>query len=140
MSQTHPAPSATSRFSKWWPIGFFIGAVVFFVIGGALIGTYVSNAYSDCYNSYSYDSYYYSNYSCSVGNTGEFYGGVACLVIGGILKLIAWVLLIVYCVKRRRAEHTTVIYTSAPMPETTNQPFAGQQPYAAPQPTHLPPQ
>lgn len=129
MQQVAGAPPA-SRLNKWWPIGFFIGAVACFIIGGALAGTYFSSSVSDCsYNSY-YNSYY-DDYSCTSGNTGLFYGGIAMLVIGGVLKLIAWIFLILFCVKRNRARHHTVTYVNAP---------PVQQAHAAPQPTCASPQ
>lgn len=157
MSHMPVNPSAPvqkrSGLSKWWPISFFIGAVVMFVVGGALIGTYLANA-SNCWDSYSYSSYYYDDYdySCSSGHDGEFYGGVACFVIGGVCKLIAWILLIIFCVKRRRSINQTVAtqyYTVPPtgqpqQPYNVPQPYGSQQPYpppgAAPYPTHQPAQ
>ncbi|CAI7613441.1 unnamed protein product [Penicillium glandicola] len=124
-----------SRLNKWWPIGFFIGAVVCFIIGGALVGTWTSNSYDDCSYSSSYYSSYYSDYSCGNTNMGLFYGAVAMLVIGGVFKLTAWILLIVFCVKRSRHSHHTVTYVNSP-PVQQPQPF--QQSYAAPEPTHSP--
>lgn len=129
MQQVTGAPTL-SRLNKWWPIGFFIGAAVCFIIGGALVGTYVSSSVSDCSYSSSYSSYY-DDYSCTSGNTGLFYGGIAMFVIGGVLKLTAWILLILYCVKRNRASHHTVTYVNPP---------SAQQIYAVPQPTYASPQ
>ncbi|KAJ5180970.1 hypothetical protein N7492_004180 [Penicillium capsulatum] len=124
--QQFPGATRASRLNKWWPIGFFIGAVACFIIGGALIGSYVSSSVGDCsYNSY-YSSYY-DNYSCSSGNTGLFYGGIAMFVIGGVVKLTAWILLILFCVKRHRSNQPTVTYINAP---------PAHQPYAAPQPIY----
>ncbi|KAJ5999838.1 hypothetical protein N7481_000247 [Penicillium waksmanii] len=123
------SPGQPSRVTKWWPISFFIAAIVCFIIGGALIGVWTSNSIDDCSYS-SYSSYYYSDYSCVQTDMGEFWGGVAMFVIGGVCKLIAWVLLIIFCVKRSRNNHTTVTYQQ--------QQF--QQPYAAPQPVYAPSQ
>lgn len=136
MQTTQGAPRP-SRLNKWWPIGFFIGAVVCFIVGGALVGTWVSNSYDDCSysNSSSYYSSYYSDYSCVSTNMGQFYAAIAMFVIGGILKLTAWILLIVFCVKRSRSDRHTVTYVNTPVQQ--QQPF--QQTYAAPQPTYAPP-
>ncbi|KAJ6128722.1 hypothetical protein N7471_009939 [Penicillium samsonianum] len=123
-----------SRVTKWWPIGFFIGAIVCFIIGGALVGSWTSNSYDNCSYGSSYYSYY-SDYSCGTSNMGQFYAAVAMFVIGGVLKLIAWILLIIFCVKRSRHSHHTVTYVNSP-PVQQQQPF--QQPYAAPQPTYAP--
>lgn len=135
--QSTPEGPRRSRLNKWWPIGFFIGAVICFIIGGALMGTWASNTYSDCSygSSSSYYSSYYSDYdySCVQTNMGEFYGGVAMLAIGGVLKLTAWILLIIFCVKRSRNNHTTVTYVNHP---PVQQPQTFQQPYAAPQPVY----
>lgn len=128
-----------SRMSKWWPIGFFIGALVFFVIGGALVGTYLGNT-SNCYNSY--NTYYYDySYSCSSGANGEFYGGLACFAIGGILKLVAWILLIVFCVKRRRSiqQHLPVQYYTGPPQGPVQQPYGAPVAYGPPQGSYPPP-
>lgn len=117
-----PAPAVAvpprSQFSKWWPISFFIAAIVFFIAGGGLLGAWSASAYNSCYR---------GDYtSCvSVGNDSEFYGGVACVVIGGICKLTAWILLIIYCVKRTRQPVVVAAY--------------GYQPVAYPGPPVQPP-
>ncbi|KAJ5630439.1 uncharacterized protein N7484_010539 [Penicillium longicatenatum] len=116
-----------TRLVKWWPIGFAIAAVIFFVIGAALLGTYFNSSYSSC------DDYYYSYYSssyCYDGNNGEFYGGIACIVIGGILKLVAWILFIIWCVKRNRIQQNKITFINNAPAE------APQQQYAAPQPMY----
>ncbi|KAJ5094904.1 hypothetical protein N7532_007195 [Penicillium argentinense] len=97
------APSSSPRkgISKWWCIGFFIAAVIFFIIGAALVSAYLSAGYKTCTSALSYGDYTY-DYSCFTGNIGEYNGGIAMLVLGGLSKFIAWVLLIVYCVQRRR--------------------------------------
>ncbi|KAJ5922822.1 hypothetical protein N7516_010525 [Penicillium verrucosum] len=119
--QSAPGAPRPSRLTKWWPIGFFIGAIVCFIIGGALVGKWTSHSYDHCSYSSSYYSSYYSSYSCSNTNMGEFYGAVAMFVIGGVLQLTAWILLIIFCVKRNRHSHHTVTYS-----------------YVAPQPTYSP--
>ncbi|CAG8085569.1 unnamed protein product [Penicillium olsonii] len=131
-----PGAPRPSRLNKWWPIGFFIGAAICFIIGGALVGTWVSNSYDDCSYSSSYYSSYYSSYSCTSTNMGQFYAAIAMFVIGGILKLTAWILLIIFCVKRNRSSNHTVTYVNSP-PVQQTQPI--HHPYAAPQPTYAPP-
>ncbi|OQD69502.1 hypothetical protein PENPOL_c002G07421 [Penicillium polonicum] len=127
-----------SRLTKWWPIGFFIGAIICFIVGGALVGTWTSQSYDDCSYSSSYYSSYYSSYSCGSTDMGKFYGAVAMFVIGGVLKLTAWILLIVFCVKRTRQSHHTVTYVNSPPVQQVQQPQPFQQPYVAPQPTYAP--
>ncbi|KAK4148884.1 hypothetical protein C8A00DRAFT_19363 [Chaetomidium leptoderma] len=112
MAYPYPPPAAAvaapprSRFSKWWPISFFISAVLFFIIGGGLIGGYSATAY-DCLDSY---------YSCSgVGNNGMWYGAVACFALGAICKLVAWILFIVWCVKRDSRQPASIAYTYQPL-------------------------
>ncbi|GLI73887.1 hypothetical protein PoHVEF18_002118 [Penicillium ochrochloron] len=120
--------------SKWWCISFFIAAVIFFIIGGALMGTYLNSSYSSCYSSsYSYYSSY--DYSCLEGNMGEWYGGIAMIALGGVCKFIAWVLLIVFCVQRRRFIQNNITYVNAPVAPMEPVP---QQGYVAPQPTYPP--
>lgn len=104
-------PPRQKQFSKWWPISFFIAAFVMIVTGGGLIGAWSASA--TCSRSSSYYSSYYSSYSCS--GSGMFYGGVACVAIGGVCKLIAWILLIVFCVKRSRNVQTSVSYNYQPI-------------------------
>lgn len=119
--------------SKWWCISFFIAAIVFFIIGGALLGVFASNSYSNC--SYSSGYSYYSSYSydCVTSNMGEWYGGIAMLALGGVCKFIGWVLLIVFCVKRRRFIQNNVTYVTAP---AHMQPVPQPSGYVAPQPTY----
>jgi hypothetical protein len=70
--------------SKGWPIGCFCSFVFFFVVGGGLIAA------------------------------GIFEGGIACIALGAILKFVFWVLLIVWCVQRRRAvAPSTIVYVNA---------------------------
>jgi hypothetical protein len=112
--------------SRWWPVSFFIASVIFFIIGGALIGSWAT----------SYDGYdYYTN--------GNWYGAIACFVIASLLKLAAWILLIIWCVRRSRTTSaTTVTYVNAPpannayatMPMQVPPQSYGQQPYDAQQP------
>lgn len=115
--QQQYAPART-RMSRWWPISFFIAAVLFFIIGGGLMGAWAS----------SYDGYgYYAD--------GNWYGAIACFVIASLLKLTAWILLIVWCVKSRRSSTTTVTYVNqqpqgsyAPVPVQVPQQNYGYMP------------
>ncbi|PMD21481.1 hypothetical protein NA56DRAFT_645738 [Hyaloscypha hepaticicola] len=101
MTGTQPV-TGKAPISKWWPIGVFCSSVFFFALGGGLIGG--GSASVSC-------SYY--DYSCS-DNAGEVNGGLACIAIAAILKLVFWVLLITWCVQRRRARApTTVVYVNA---------------------------
>ncbi|CAI7654596.1 unnamed protein product [Penicillium viridicatum] len=129
--QSVAAAPRPSRLTKWWPIGFFIGAIICFIIGGAL-------SYDDCSYSSSYYSSYYSSYSCGSTDMGKLYGAVAMFVIGGVLKLTAWILLIIFCVKRTRHSHHTVAYVNSPPVQQVQQPQPFQQSYVAPQPTYTP--
>jgi hypothetical protein len=104
----------TSSMSKWWPIGFFLASVAFFIIGGALFGAWGSSTY--CY----YDDLNY--YYCDGKTAGLFYGGVACCVIAGILKLIFWITLFVWCARRRRLSTTTVVQVNTAPVVTENKP------------------
>ena len=128
-----PAPVVSTpprkQFSKWWPISFFIAAVLFIIIGGGLMGAWAASG-TCSYSSYSsYSSY--RTYRCS--NTGLFYGGVACVAIGGVCKLVAWILLIVFCVKRNRSA-VGVTYTYQPI-DNYHAAAAAAPPYHAPAPT-----
>ncbi|KAJ5114342.1 hypothetical protein NUU61_000101 [Penicillium alfredii] len=141
------------QISKWWPLGFFIGSIICFIIGGALVGSYVSTAYKKCYNeaqnsqnefnSYStrYSTNDDQNYKCARDHIGLFYAGVIFFVIAGLLKLTGWVLLIVFCLKRRRANQAATYYNynMTGMDNHTPQPYKPvAEPFAAPQPTYAP--
>jgi len=98
---TQPATDR-SPLSKWWVVGVFCSSVFFFVLGGGLLGAW--SASLSC-------SYY--DYIC-YGDLGEWNGGIACIAIGAILKFVFWVLLIVWCVQRRRSRApSTVVYVNA---------------------------
>lgn len=83
---THPrdvySAGASRPISKWWFISMFICSAIFFVIAGALLGSMQSDS------SYSYVSYYYGN--------------IACFVLASACKFVAWILVTVYCVQRRK--------------------------------------
>jgi hypothetical protein len=77
-----------------WFISLFLAAIVLFIIGGGLVGAWINSATSyDSYDDYDTDDF--------TNNDGEYYGAVACFALGGICKLVAWILLIVWCVQRR---------------------------------------
>jgi hypothetical protein len=112
MAYPYPPPATTavamppkSRFSKWWPISFFIAAILFFIVGGGLVGGWTASCSSS-----SYSSYYYS---CDTD--GMWYGAVACFALGGISKFVAWILFIVWCVKRSTRGPAAVSYTYQPL-------------------------
>jgi len=90
--------------SHWVPIGIFIASVFFFVLGGGLLGAW--GASSNCLDT-NYDGTYYV---CS-GNNGEFYAGIAMIAIGAILKFAFWIVLILWCVQRRRSR-STIVYVN----------------------------
>lgn len=124
-----PIPAKRSHFSKWWPISFLIAAILFFIAGGGLMGGWTASAV-DCVDDY-YSSY--SSYSScyKTGNNALFYGAIACLALGGICKLVFWILLIVWCVKRSsRAPIVSASYTYQPINNHTA--YAGAA--AVPQP------
>jgi hypothetical protein len=96
--------------SKWWPIGCFCSFVFFIVLGGGLLGA------------------------------GVWYGGIACIAIAVILKFVFWVLLITWCVQRRRASTpSTIVYVNAQANAEAGT-FQKPQPvatvYSAPQPNY----
>jgi hypothetical protein len=118
--------------SRWYPLGFLLASIAFFILGGALFGAWSSN--NNCY----YDTIQYSTI-CS-GNNGLFYGGAACCAIGGILKLLFWITLFLWCVRRRRGSMTTVVHVNSTVAGTgmaENKPSTNasseQAPYYYPQ-------
>ena len=117
--------------SRWWPIGFLLGSIVFFVAGGALFGAYDN----DCLDDFNDDCY---------SKNSMLYGGVACCVIGGILKVIFWILLFVWCSQRRRSSTTTVAVPANIAPAGAgmagNTPLTNISSQQAPQPTYYYPQ
>ncbi|OAA45459.1 hypothetical protein NOR_03248 [Metarhizium rileyi] len=95
---------ARGGMSRWWPFSFFIGAIIFFIIGGGLMGAWASS-----YNGFGY----YTN--------GNWYGAIACFVIASLLKFIAWLLLIVWCVRgRSRSQSSTTVTYVGPPPVHNN--------------------
>jgi hypothetical protein len=112
--------------SHWWVIGVFCSSVLFFVIGGGLLGAWSSSAACGYYYCY--------------GDAGEWNGGIACIAIGAILKFVFWVLLIVWCVQRRRSRApSTVVYVNAQAAAeagTAPKPQPQANVYSAPQPEY----
>jgi len=110
-TQIYNDPSAASPntvkgpMSHWIPIGIFCASVFFFVLGGGLLGAWASST------SCSYDYYY----DFCTGNVGEYDAGIAFIVIGALLKLAFWVVLIMWCVQRRRlrSSPSTAVYVNA---------------------------
>ncbi|KAJ5765675.1 hypothetical protein N7520_005234 [Penicillium odoratum] len=103
-----------TRLVKWWPIGFAIAAVIFLATGAALLGVELRAPYSPdlpC-NSYSYYYSYIHGHYCEDGDDSKFYAGVVCIGIGGLLKLIAWILFVIWCVKRPRIQQTNITHTN----------------------------
>ena len=132
--QTTTTTSDSSRMSKWWPIGFLLAAITFFVIGGALIGTWGSGAY--CYTDDNDDYYCYDH-----GNNSLLYGGAACCVIGGVSKITFWILLFVWCARRRRSMTTVVNVNTTPADRMAeNKPSVNISSQQVPQPTYHYPQ
>ncbi|GAO19352.1 uncharacterized protein UV8b_03296 [Ustilaginoidea virens] len=106
--------SVKKSMSRWWPVSFFLLALVFFIAGGGLCGGWAA----------SYDSYY-----DSYGNGGLLLGAVVCFAIGGVCKFVAWILLIVWCVRGR--SRTTITYVNAGPPQQP--PSGGYYPASQPQ-------
>jgi len=112
--------------SRWWPSSFFLGAVVMFIVGGALVGSYLSNA--NCFSS-SYFHYNDDDWDCTPKRNGKFYAAVACFIVGGVFKLIAWILLILYCIKRRRSREQGAASQYYTVPIDPHQPYNVPGPY-----------
>lgn len=109
--------------SKWWWIGLLIAWLIFVLVGAALIGIWASNSGLHC-----------DYYTCTSDDfTAEYYGGLACFAIGGILHLAYWIVLIVWCTKRNRYQTVPVTYISGPIVES-----ASEKPFNQPTPTYYP--
>lgn len=98
-----PVPEEKKRFSKWWSFSFFILSMVLVIVGGGLLGAWASShtIYTTTTGGY---HYYYSD-----SNDGLFHGALACFVIAGLAKIVAWILLVVWLVKRSRARGDDVV-------------------------------
>lgn len=86
-----PSTRPSKPISKWWFISLLILSAIFFVIGGSLLGSVSSNSMGYYSSSYGQSSYF--NY---------LYGSFACFALAGVCKLVAWILVTVYCVQRRK--------------------------------------
>ncbi|KAJ6107694.1 hypothetical protein N7523_009017 [Penicillium sp. IBT 18751x] len=132
---TDPPKQKHQGMSRWWPLGFFLAAVVSFIVGGALVGVWVSNA-SDCFG-YSNSYYYSDDVNCTSKQNSEFYAAIAFIIVGAACKFIGWILLIMYCVKRRRSlqEAAASTYYTIPMDAQHQSygPYGGQPPYPSAQ-------
>lgn len=95
--------------SKWWWLGLLIAWLVFVIIGAALIGVWASQGSVNCDDTEDSFGYFY-NICNNGGFTAEYYGGLACLAIGGVLHLAYWIALIVWCTKRRHAQAVPIAY------------------------------
>jgi hypothetical protein len=104
--------------SAWWPISLGIATFIFFIAGGALLGTWAG-----CY------------YDCSAGN---YYGGIALIVIAIFLK-IAWIVTLVMYIRSRRsgyrASANSKVYSNAGTGLMDGRNFSSSQPLA---PTQYP--
>lgn len=127
-TNTAPAKQKPTGMSRRWPLGFFLAAIASFIVGGALVGVWVSNADNCLGVAYTDD-----DWNCTSKQNGEFYAAVAFIIIGAACKFIGWVLLILYCVKRRRAQQQAAASTYYTIPmDAQHQPYApygGQPPY-----------
>lgn len=111
---------AASPISAWWPISFGIATFIFFIAGGALLGTW-AGCYFDC-------------------SEGSYYGGVALIVVAIFLK-IAWIVTLVIYLRRRRLAYvqgaaSSKVHWNAGTGLLDGRNFSSQQPPA--QPTQYP--
>lgn len=127
----------TKGMSRRWPLAFFFGAIVMFIVGGALVGVYLSNT-SSCFGDSSYDYYNNDDFDCASNHNGEFYGALACFIIGAVFKLIGWVLLMLYCIKRRRSHQQAAASQYYTIPMDPHRPYNAPGPYGS-QPPQYPP-
>lgn len=132
-----PPKQKSTGMSRRWPLAFFLAAIVAFIVGGALVGVWASKT-SDCFGDSSSYDYTNDDFNCTTKDNGEYYGAIACFIIGAVCKFIGWVLLIMYCVKRRRSHQKAAasMYYTVPM-DAPQQPYGGQPPYP---PAQYPPQ
>ncbi|KAJ5692459.1 hypothetical protein N7462_001882 [Penicillium macrosclerotiorum] len=129
-------------FTRWWPLSFMIAAIILFITGGVLIGTWLSHT-SNCADDFvtDYNETWDEYTQCYSRKNGQFYGGVICVIIGAVFKLIAWVLLIVHCMQRRRYRQDQMnaqYYHAVPLTDTMQQPYNSSAPYDH-QPYYPPP-
>jgi hypothetical protein len=113
---------------RWWYLIFFVGAIALFITGGALFGSWYSHA-SNCANSYfsNLDESWSDYNDCASKKNSTYYAALACFVVAVIFKLIAWTLLILHCIQRRRynqQQFASTYHTIPPMD-------LNQQPYGA---------
>jgi hypothetical protein len=97
VAQTTTLRDGKPPMSILWPLGMLAGWVICFIAGAGLIAAYVGTA--SCVTNI-VDGY--AQRVCTGGNKGEYYAGLAFIVLAVILKLVFWVLLIMRCVQRRR--------------------------------------
>jgi hypothetical protein len=115
---------ATKPISRWWPISLGIATVVFFIAGGALLATW-AGCYWDC-------------------TRGGYYGGIALIVIAVFLK-IAWIVVLVIYIRRRRygyggmASTNSKVHWNAGTGLLDSRNFSSSQPSAPTQYSFAPP-
>jgi hypothetical protein len=113
---------AGNPISPWLPISLGIATLVFFIAGGALLGTWAG-----CY------------FDCSLAT---YYGGIALIVIGFFLK-IAWIVTLVFYIRRRRSGYMVNPNSKAHWNAGTglleNQNYSSSQPLAPTQYAFAPP-
>ncbi|KUJ12845.1 uncharacterized protein LY89DRAFT_687791 [Mollisia scopiformis] len=106
--------------SIWVPMGVLIAWICCFIIGGGLIGAFESG--SICIENDEFTTTCY-------GNTGEWYAGIAFIVIAVLLKFTFWVLLIVRCFQRRGyVAVTTVVQNNNTIHNETGMPLRQYEP------------
>jgi hypothetical protein len=104
-------------FRKRWPILCFCLAVIFFVIGGGLLGAWASkDAQNQCETTSGPNLDNFNDnvtYSNCYPKGALWDAGLACIALGVIFKLAFWITLIIWCIKRRN-NRQTVVYVNGP--------------------------
>ncbi|OOQ85041.1 hypothetical protein PEBR_31112 [Penicillium brasilianum] len=142
-------PNQPRVLPRWWYLIFFVGAIALFVAGGALLGSWYSHA-SGCANSYlaNIDESWNDYTDCASKKNATYYAALVCLVVAIVFKFIAWTLLIIHCLQRRRYNQYqfAATYQTVPPMDLNQQPYGA---YYAPPPgnqystqysPHYPPQ
>jgi hypothetical protein len=108
---------------KRWPILCFCLAVMFFIIGGGLLGAWASNVAQDQCTATNDDFNNDITYTNCSPKGALWDAGIACIAVGVIFKIAFWITLIVWCVKRR--SNRTVVYVNAPSGPQQYEPYRG---------------
>jgi hypothetical protein len=108
---------------KRWPILMFCLAILFFIVGGILIGAWATKAAKDqCVSSTNDFNNDITYVNCSP--KGALWdAGIACIAAGVLFKIAFWITLIVWCVKRRSSRQ--VVYYNAPAGPQQYEPYRG---------------